>query len=112
MSFAIRRVASWHVVIDVGQESLAQSVAQLEQAGAQRMTVPNSDEPNRCSYANTLLVVQGTQFLKAAESFADRGFRQYESLVVLCQDVAEIVAVIESLEGNLTGCIYSAGRKR
>ncbi|MCA9106612.1 MAG: aldehyde dehydrogenase (NADP(+)) [Planctomycetales bacterium] len=89
------------------QESLAQSVAQLEQAGAQRMTVPNSDEPNRCSYANTLLVVQGTQFLKAAESLQTEAFGN-ESLVVLCQDVAEIVAVIELLEGNLTGCIYSA----
>lgn len=89
------------------QESLAASVARLEQAGAQRMTTFRSEEPSRCVHANTLLVVNGSQFLKESEALQTEAFGN-ESLVVLCQDMNQICAVLEALEGNLTGCIYSA----
>lgn len=89
------------------QESLSASVARLEQAGAQRMTTFKSEEPSRCCHANTLLVVAGSQFLKESEALQTEAFGN-ESLVVLCQDMNEICAVLAALEGNLTGCIYSA----
>ena len=57
-------------------------------------------------FANTLLRVSGEQFLAAPETLQTEAFGN-ASLVVVADDVDEAGRVVEHLEGNLTGCIYS-----
>lgn len=88
------------------QRTLQESLGQLLAAGAQRLTedrVP--DQPGfRC--ANTLLRVDGTTFLRSPEAFQREAFGN-AALVVVVDDGDELCRVVASLEGNLTGCIYS-----
>lgn len=89
------------------EASLKTSVEKLIAAGAQRLTQGSTGDANRCTYPNTLLTVSGTQFLKAADALQGEAFGN-ASLMVLCADLSQLVEVIERLEGNLTGCVYSA----
>jgi NADP-dependent aldehyde dehydrogenase len=57
-------------------------------------------------FANTLLEVSGTDFLKAPHALQTEAFGPV-SLLVRSRDTAETVAIIRRLEGNLTGTIYS-----
>lgn len=59
------------------------------------------------SYQNTLLRVSGKKFVAHAEKLQTEAFGN-ESLIVVCEGEAELLGVLEKLEGNLTGCIYSA----
>jgi len=86
--------------------SLQASVAKLRAAGA---TVLSGGQPNGGkghSFANTLLSVTATQFLKRPHELQTEAFGNV-SLVVLAETIAEAGAVIDALEGNLTGCVYS-----
>ncbi len=58
------------------------------------------------SYANTLLAVSGEQFLQAPEALQTEAFGNV-SLWVTVRDAVEASQVLDALEGNLTGCIYS-----
>ncbi len=58
------------------------------------------------SFANTLLRVSGKTFLADPHGLQTEAFGN-ASLVVVAADVAEAARVIDSLEGNLTGTIYS-----
>lgn len=87
--------------------SLGQAVDTLVTAGAKLLTGGGEPLPDRCARANTWLSATGSQFLSDPEIFQTEAFGN-ASLVVVADDVAQLVAVIESLEGNLTGCIYSA----
>ncbi len=89
------------------QKSLAAGVATLQQAGAQLLVGGSALEGARCAYANTLLQASGEQFLKDAERFQTEAFGN-AALVVLCRDLRQLSQVLSELEGNLTGCIYSA----
>jgi NADP-dependent aldehyde dehydrogenase len=61
----------------------------------------------RYSFANTLLTASGEQFLGDPEAFQTEAFGN-ESLFVTVEDEEQAAAVIDHLEGNLTGCIYSS----
>jgi 2,5-dioxopentanoate dehydrogenase len=87
--------------------SLEKSVESLLQAGAQRLTAPASPEADRCAMGNTLLKCSGQQFLSAPEQFQTEAFGN-ASLFVVADDQMQAVEVLSALEGNLTGCIYSA----
>lgn len=89
------------------EDGLKNSVKQLLDAGATQVTTRNDSDSGRCSFPNTLLTVRGSEFVNDPETFQTEAFGN-ESLVVTCQDEQEMVAVIRSLEGNLTGCVYSA----
>jgi NADP-dependent aldehyde dehydrogenase len=58
-------------------------------------------------YKNTLLRVTAEQFLAEPEGLQIEAFGNATMLVTV-KDVAQLQAVIEALEGNLTGSIYSS----
>jgi NADP-dependent aldehyde dehydrogenase len=53
------------------------------------------------------LKVEGQQFLSHAEQLQTEAFGG-STLIVVSDSIEQTKAIIESLEGNLTGCIYSA----
>ncbi|APZ94338.1 aldehyde dehydrogenase (NADP(+)) [Fuerstiella marisgermanici] len=88
------------------QKSFAHGIETLKKAGA---VVETGGEPgggNGFCYQNTLLTVPGSLYLKNPEVFQTEAFGN-GSLVVLADDVDQMKAIAESLEGNLTGCVYS-----
>jgi NADP-dependent aldehyde dehydrogenase len=89
------------------ETSLERNVAALRKAGA---TVLAGDAPGGgrgyCR-ANTLLSATGEQFLADPAAFQTEAFGN-ESLLVTAAGVEQAEQVIEHLEGNLTGCVYSA----
>jgi 2,5-dioxopentanoate dehydrogenase len=87
--------------------SLATSVAELAAAGAKIIVGGKPvDGPGYC-YANTLLRVTAAEFIEQAESLQTEAFGN-ASLLVVARNGAEAAAVLDHLEGNLTGTIYSA----
>ncbi len=58
-------------------------------------------------HRNTLLRVSGDQFLKQPHALQTEAFGN-GSLFVVVRDESQLLAIVETLEGNLTGAIYSA----
>jgi NADP-dependent aldehyde dehydrogenase len=85
---------------------LQASLATLLAAGAQLITGGQPVSGPGCRFANTLLRVSGEAFLAAPEKLQTEAFGN-ASLVVIASDVAQLAAVLEHLEGNLTGGFYS-----
>jgi NADP-dependent aldehyde dehydrogenase len=84
--------------------NLAASVKALQAAGAE--LVAGGSPLTGSKFANTLLRVSGEQFLASPEQLQTEAFGN-ASLVVVVRDADEAVAVLNELEGNLTGCLYS-----
>jgi NADP-dependent aldehyde dehydrogenase len=61
---------------------------------------------NRCAVSNTVLRITGKEFLKDSHVFQTEAFGN-AVLITVCESVDQIVQLIDSLEGNLTGSIYS-----
>lgn len=89
--------------------SLDASVKTLQAAGAQLVTGGRSVEGGGYRYANTLLRVTADEFLAAPAKLQTEAFGN-ASLLVVARDVENATAVLEQLEGNLTGCVYSDSR--
>lgn len=88
------------------QSSLNEGVNTLQAAGAELLCGGAAVEEAGVKYQNTLLRVSGEQFLKAPEKLQTEAFGN-ESLLVVADDVAQMAAIADKLEGNLTGCVYS-----
>ncbi len=88
-------------------KSLSANVQALVGFGAELVTGGGEPEAGRCAVANTLLRASGSQFLSNPEGFQTEAFGN-ASLMVIADDVDQLCAIIDSLEGNLTGCLYSA----
>ena len=88
------------------EKSLRVGIETLLAAGAEVVVGNRAADPNRCSYANTLLRVSGSMFLQSPEGLQAEAFGN-ASLFVICDDVAQLQQAIAHLEGNLTGCVYS-----
>jgi NADP-dependent aldehyde dehydrogenase len=88
-------------------KSLTAAVQSISGAGAEILAGGKPGGGKGESYANTLLRVSGSAFLKNAEALQTEAFGN-ESLCVVADGVEQLTAVLEELEGNLTGCIYSA----
>ncbi len=88
-------------------KSLTAAIETLQSSGATVLTGGGTVETGRCAVANTLLRCDAAQFLSDPEKFQTEAFGN-AALLVLASDTEEMIRVIESLEGNLTGCIYSA----
>ncbi len=88
------------------QENLAQSVSQLRQAGAEVVVGGESNAGAGCRYANTLLRTTGQQFLANPAALQREAFGN-AALFVVCDDLDQLTRALQTLEGNLTGCIYS-----
>ncbi|MEJ5311529.1 MAG: aldehyde dehydrogenase (NADP(+)) [Anaerolineae bacterium] len=89
-----------------GVWTIADAVKKLQAAGAQLVTGGYEVEGPSYRYANTLLRVSGDDFLKNPHALQIEAFGVV-SLVVFAKDVAQMCEIAESLEGNLTGCLYS-----
>jgi NADP-dependent aldehyde dehydrogenase len=89
------------------QQSLAQGVATWRAAGAQLLTGDEDGSGRGYSRANTLLRASGAAFLKNPVALQTEAFGN-ASLLVVADDLAQVVAVIDHLEGNLTGSIYTS----
>ncbi len=87
-------------------QSLLSSFETLSGAGAEVLTGNSEGGGNGYSAANTLLRISGEQFIADPEVMQTEAFGN-ASLFVVAEDLDEVCAVIDSLEGNLTGCVYS-----
>ncbi len=87
--------------------SLSKSVQTLTGLGAELLTGGGETESDRCAMANTLMRVDGAKFLSDPEGFQTEAFGN-ASLMVVTEDVDQLCRAIDSLEGNLTGCVYSS----
>jgi NADP-dependent aldehyde dehydrogenase len=87
-------------------KSLAQGISALIRAGAHTLVGGKGGAGQGHSHANTLLRASGQQFLEASEALQTEAFGN-ASLVIVAADLDEACQVIDHLEGNLTGCIYS-----
>lgn len=88
------------------ERSLGANLAAIVKAGA---TVVVGNEPgggSGYSRANTLLRVTGTRFLQEARTLQTEAFGN-ASLVVVADGLDQACQVVDALEGNLTGCVYS-----
>jgi alpha-ketoglutaric semialdehyde dehydrogenase len=88
-------------------KNLALSVEKLCDFGAELLTGGGQPESGRCAYANTLLRTTASTFLSNPEGFQTEAFGN-ASLLVVADDLDQLCAAISQLEGNLTGCVYSA----
>jgi alpha-ketoglutaric semialdehyde dehydrogenase len=86
--------------------ALSDSVKRLQAAGAKILTGGIALPPPGFRHANTLLRVSGREFLAAAEDLQTEAFGS-AALLVVARDPREAAAVLDRLEGNLTGAIYS-----
>ncbi len=91
---------------------LTESVQVLRGAGAELVTggvrlKPDTPNGESSRFANTLLRVTGRQFLSSPDQLQTEAFGS-AVLCVIVRDGSEAAAVIDHLEGSLTGCIYSA----
>ncbi|HEX5442563.1 MAG TPA: aldehyde dehydrogenase (NADP(+)) [Pirellulales bacterium] len=89
--------------------SLARSVGELAAAGAQVVTGGRPAEATGYRYANTLLRIGGREFLAQPHRLQTEAFGN-ASLLVVADDARQAADVLDALEGNLTGCVYSDTR--
>ena len=89
------------------QKNLHAGIQTLVHHGAKLLTGGSIGGGAGYCCQNTLLRVSGAQFLGDPEAFQTEAFGN-SSLVVVAADEAELLSVTRSLEGNLTGSIYSA----
>ncbi len=88
-------------------KSLEKSVRTLLSSGAELVTGGIPDLTTGCRFKNTVLKVSADVFTKSSRDLQTEAFGNC-TLFVTAKDAGEIVNVIRSLEGNLTGCIYSS----
>jgi NADP-dependent aldehyde dehydrogenase len=86
--------------------SLAQGLAAWLKAGAELVAGGTAGGGQGHSHANTLARVSGKRFIERAHELQTEAFGN-ASLLVVAQGIDELIAVIDRLEGNLTGCVYS-----
>lgn len=87
-------------------DALLASVAALVDAGAELVTGGAPRAGDGFGFANTLLTVTGEDFLRDPVALQTEAFGPV-SLVVVAADLDEMVAIARTVEGSLTGTIYS-----
>jgi NADP-dependent aldehyde dehydrogenase len=90
-----------------GRKQLHQGVTALATAGAQLVTGGDSAPGEGYRYANTLLRATASQFLAAPHDLQREIFGN-ATLAVVVNTQQELQSILNLLEGNLTGTIYSA----
>ena len=92
-----------------GLQHLNESVALLQQKGAIALCGGNGLPGPAYRFANTLLSVPGEVFLQNPQELQTEAFGPV-ALLVISKNTSETLAIIEELEGNLTGSIYTDTR--
>ena len=90
-----------------GQEQLHATINALQESGAQLVVGGTEGGGNGFSHANTVMRVSGEAFLKNPVALQAEAFGP-STLFVEVDSVEQTIEVIQQLEGNLTGCFYSA----
>ena len=88
------------------ESSLVKSIHVLTKAGAKLLTGGTKINGPRCAVANTVLRVTGNEMLSDPHTFQTEAFGN-AVLIAACDSCEQIVKIIDVLEGNLTGTIYS-----
>jgi alpha-ketoglutaric semialdehyde dehydrogenase len=88
------------------EQNLAAGIEGLRSAGADLVTGDEGADGPGYRRSNTLLRVGGSRFLENPEALQAEAFGN-ESLFVVADDIAQLCRILEALEGNLTGCVYS-----
>jgi NADP-dependent aldehyde dehydrogenase len=91
----------------IASDQLHESVEALKTAGATVVTGGRNLPGKGYRYASTLLRVSGKTFLSASHDLRREAFGN-EVMAVIAADKDELLEALNHLEGNLTGCIYSA----
>ncbi|WP_105101570.1 aldehyde dehydrogenase (NADP(+)) [Microbulbifer pacificus] len=86
---------------------LQQAITQLTAAGAIPVTTSTAVDESRFCVPNTLLRVPGESFLRDPAAFQTEAFGN-AALLVTSESTEQTMAILRSLEGNLTGCMYSS----
>ncbi|MEO8495850.1 MAG: aldehyde dehydrogenase (NADP(+)), partial [Planctomycetota bacterium] len=89
--------------------SLGENLSALQKAGAENLTRDAVANGKGYCHPNTLLRIAGSEFLKSPGAFQAEAFGN-ASLLVIADDVDQVGAIADNLEGNLTGCIYSESK--
>jgi alpha-ketoglutaric semialdehyde dehydrogenase len=92
---------------DGGEESILAAISKLKSAGAEVLLGGASQRAEGFGVQNTLLRTSAKQFLGNPAAFQTEAFGNATMLVV-ADDLKQLASVLETLEGNLTGSIYSA----
>ncbi|MBI3837019.1 MAG: aldehyde dehydrogenase (NADP(+)) [Planctomycetia bacterium] len=87
-------------------QSLEASLNTLISAGAKLLAGGTPGGGNGYCVANTLLKIGGSQFLANPGLYQTEAFGN-ATLAVISENAAQAARIIDSLEGNLTGCVYS-----
>ncbi len=87
-------------------DALENSIRRLEEAGADVVVGGRVGGGQGHSFHNTLLRASGRQFLARPHALQNEAFGN-ESLLVVAENLAQLEAILDHLEGNLTGCVYS-----
>ena len=90
-----------------GKSHLESGVSSLLNAGAQLVTGGHEVDAPGYRYAHTVLRVSASQFL-ARHRDLEREVFGNTTMAVTVENTEELVAILELLEGNLTGSIYSS----
>lgn len=90
-----------------GLKSMEGAIETLRRSGADVLTGGKRRSGDAISFESTLLRVDASQFLRDPQTFQTEAFGN-AAMIVVARDLAELLAVLELLEGNLTGTIYSA----
>lgn len=87
--------------------NLESGIQAIVNAGAEVLTGGQTGGGNGFSFRNTLLRASGDKFLANPHAMQTEAFGN-SSLFVIAKDEAQLLTILESLEGNLTGAIYSS----
>jgi len=85
---------------------LARTVTSMQQCHARVITGGHLLKGPGYRFENTLLSVSGDHFLQQSSDLQEEAFGNV-SLVILATNRAQLLEIVENLEGNLTGTIYS-----
>lgn len=88
------------------RDSLAGAIEALQRAGAQLVTGEPRETGPGFRVPNTLLRASGDQFCADPDAFQIEAFGN-ASLIVVARDGEQLGTIVRTLEGNLTGAIYS-----
>ncbi|MFO7866332.1 MAG: aldehyde dehydrogenase (NADP(+)) [Candidatus Aminicenantes bacterium] len=82
------------------------SLRRLQDSGARLLEGGKPPRGEGYRFQNTLLKISGKEYLKSPDELQTEAFGP-STLLVEAEDVTQIMKIIETLEGNLTGTIYS-----
>ena len=86
---------------------LTDAVQKLTGLGAELLAGGGKAESDRCAVANTLLRTDGQTFLSNPDGFQTEAFGN-AGLLVVTESVDQLAQCLSHVEGNLTGCLYTA----